>query len=55
MVTVTIYFNSLNFRKTVRGSGFSGIGKASRSFAITVALVRRKKVLISRSTAGVET
>ncbi len=48
--------SSRSFRNTVRGSGLSGrSGKASRSFAITVGLVRRKNVLISRSTASVET
>lgn len=48
--------SSRSFRNTVRGSGCSGrSGNASRSRAITVGLVSRKKVLISRSTASVET
>ncbi len=48
--------SSRSFRNTVRGSGCSGSsGKASRSLAMTVGLVRRKNVLISRSTSSVET
>ena len=46
----------LSFTNTVRGSGRSvRSGNASRSFAITVGLVKRKKVLICISTSRVET
>src|SRR6185436_14106967 len=51
-----LFRSSRSLRNTVRGSGVSGrSGNASRSFAITLGLVRRKKVLISRSTASVDT
>jgi len=47
--------SSRSFKNTVRRSGFSGSpGKDSRNFAITVGLVRRKKVLISPSTSRVD-
>lgn len=48
--------SSRSFRNTVRWSGFSGrSGNDSRNFAMTVGLVRRKKVLISPSTSSVDT
>jgi hypothetical protein len=48
--------SSRSFKNTVRWSGFSGkSGKASRNLAITVGLVRRKNVLICRSTSSVAT
>ena len=46
--------SSRSFRNTVRWSGFSGRSeKASRNFAITVGLFRRRKVLICPSTSSV--
>src|SRR4029077_5904627 len=47
--------SSRSFKNTVRWSGFSGnSGKASRNFAMTIGLVRRKNVLISPSTSSVD-
>jgi len=46
--------SSRSFRNTVRWSGCSGnSGKASRNFAITVGLLRRKNVLTCLSTSSV--
>ena len=48
--------SSRSFKNTVRWSGFSGkSGKASRNFAITVGLSRRKNVLTCLSTSSVDT
>ena len=54
--TVVKMRNSRSLTKTVLGSGLSGSsGKASRSLAMTVGLCKRKKVLISFSSASVVT